>query len=214
LANRAPLGLANLNNYHFLPRIDRRLPSPPQRPTSTTNTQAGAAYSCPKPYCCPPALAPHDFTALAPHDPTASTCPKPSSSPATAALRPPYAFEAKFPTAHDASSDDVSAGPPSPHARANALRLGHVPYFSKPAIFCSCIAPPLSLRFPLRKLGKTCGVLLDQKRREHLVACNRCGDRSPDLRLGAVTGCGRPINSGMPSAQNHFTINITKHLVP
>ena len=48
-----------------------------------------------------------------------------------------------------------------------------------------------------------------QKCREHLVASNRCGDRSPDLRFGAVTGGGRPITSGMPPAQNHFTINIT-----
>jgi hypothetical protein len=48
-----------------------------------------------------------------------------------------------------------------------------------------------------------------QKCREHLVACNRCGDRSPDLHFGAVTGGGRPITSGIPSAQNHFTINIT-----
>jgi hypothetical protein len=36
-----------------------------------------------------------------------------------------------------------------------------------------------------------------QKHREHLVAYNRCVDRSPDLR------------AGLPNAQNHFTINIT-----
>jgi hypothetical protein len=48
-----------------------------------------------------------------------------------------------------------------------------------------------------------------QKCREHLVASNRCGDRSPDLRFGVVSGVGRPISSGIPSAQNHFTINIT-----
>jgi hypothetical protein len=48
-----------------------------------------------------------------------------------------------------------------------------------------------------------------QNYREHLVAHNRCVDRSPDLRLGAVTGGGRPITPGLPTAQNHFTINIT-----
>jgi hypothetical protein len=48
-----------------------------------------------------------------------------------------------------------------------------------------------------------------QKRREHLVAYNRCVDRSPDLRPGAVTGGGRPITPGLPNAQHHFTINIT-----
>jgi hypothetical protein len=48
-----------------------------------------------------------------------------------------------------------------------------------------------------------------KKYREHSVACNQCDDRPPDLRFGAVTGGGRPIISGMPSAQNHFTINIT-----
>jgi hypothetical protein len=61
----------------------------------------------------------------------------------------------------------------------------------------------------LRKLGKKCVGLSDQKCREHLVASNRCDDRSPDLRFGVVPGVGRPIPSGIPSAQNHFTINIT-----
>ncbi len=59
LGNRAQLGLSNLNNYHFPPRIDRRLTSPPQRPASIIDTHAGTAYSCPKAlqlssYCCPP----------------------------------------------------------------------------------------------------------------------------------------------------------------
>jgi hypothetical protein len=46
--------------------------------------------------------------------------------------------------------------------------------------------------------------------RDHLVGINRCDDRSPDLRLGAVTGDGRPITpSGQTSALNHFNISIT-----
>jgi hypothetical protein len=49
------------------------------------------------------------------------------------------------------------------------------------------------------------------KCREHLVACNQCDDRPPDLCFGAVTGGGRPIIPGLPPAQNHFTTNITNH---
>jgi hypothetical protein len=61
-----------------------------------------------------------------------------------------------------------------------------------------------------------------QQNRMHSVVSNQCGDRSPDRRFGAWTGApdprfgagtgvGSPIPPGIPSAHNHFTINITNH---
>ncbi len=169
----------------------RRQPSTPKR-ARPTPAPSPLALQLPLPsarYCCPPALAPHDFTALAPQDPRPTPTPSP---PALQLLLPSARSTLSRQNFQPRTTLPLTTYP------LDLLRPTH-----EPTPFASDKCPTFRSQLSL-----------DQKRREHLVACNRCGDRSPDLRLGAVTGCGRPIDSGLPSAQNHLTINITKHLVP